>query len=57
MPRREPTIAQHRLNIKPDTKLVKQRQQKFIPKMQQAIEADAKKLKACKFICQEKHPN
>ena len=45
----------HRLNIKPDTKPVKQQQRRFRPKIMEAIEAEVYKLIACGFIREEQH--
>lgn len=53
----DPKLAQHNLNIKPDSKPMKQLQQKFKQEMQEAIEAEIKKLKACRFIRLEQHPD
>lgn len=56
MPILYPKVA-HRLNITLDAKLVKQQIQNFKPKIQEAIEANVKKLKARGFIHKEQHPN
>lgn len=49
----DPEIAQHRLNIRDDTKPVIQQHRKFRPEMQQAIEAEVKKLNTWGFIHKE----
>ena len=53
MPRLDPQVAMHRLNIKPDTKPVKQQQRRFRPNIMKAIEAEVHKLIACGFIREE----
>jgi len=40
----------HHLNIKPDARLVKQQQRRFLPYVMEAIEAEVKKLIECGFI-------
>jgi len=45
----------HRLNIRPDVKLVKQQQQRFRPDILEAIEAEVHKLIECDFIREEQH--
>ena len=47
----------HRLNIKPDVKLVKQQQRRFRPNIMEAIEVKVRKLIACGFIREEQHPD
>ena len=47
MPGLDPQVAMHRLNIKPDTKPVKQQQRQFRPNIMEAIEAEVHKLIAC----------
>jgi len=57
MPGLDPQVAMHRLNIKPDVKSVKQQQRRFRPNIMEAIEAEAHKLVACRFIWEEQHPD
>ena len=57
MPGLDPQVAMHRLNIKPDTKPVKQQQRRFCPNVMEAIEAEVHKLIACGFIWEEQHPD
>jgi len=47
----------HRLNIKPDAKLVKQQQRQFRPDIMEAIETEVHKLTECSFIREEQHPD
>ena len=56
IPSLDPQIAMHRLNIKPDAKPVKQKQQLFRPDIMEAIEAEVHKLIECGFIHEEQHP-
>ena len=44
MPRLDPQVAMHRLNINPDTKPFKQQQRRFHPKIIEAIQSEVKKL-------------
>jgi len=53
IPRFDPQVAMHRLNIKPDAKPVKQQQRRFRPSIMEAIEAEVRKLIACGFIREE----
>jgi len=55
MPELDPQVAMHHLNIKPDTKPVKQQQRRFRPNIMEAIEAEVHKLIACGFIRVEHH--
>ena len=57
MPGLDPQVAMHRLNIKPDTKPVKQQQRRFRPDIMEAIEAEVHKLITCDFIWEEQHPD
>ena len=59
MPRLDPQVAMHRLNIKPDAKPVNQQQHRFCPNIMEAIEVKVKvhKLIACGFIREEQHPD
>ena len=57
MPGLDPQVSMHRLNIKPDVKLVKQQQRRFHPDIMRAIEAEVHKLIACGFIREEQHPD
>jgi len=57
MPGLDPQVAVHRLNNKPDTKPVKQQQQRFRPNIMEAIEDEVHKLIACSFIREEQHPD
>jgi len=57
MPGLDPQIAMHWLNIKPDAKPVKQKQQLFRPDIMEAIEAEVHKLIECGFIHEEQHPD
>jgi len=57
MPGLDPQVAMHRLNIRPDTKLVKQQQRQFHLNIMEAIEAEVHKLIACGFIREEQHPD
>jgi len=53
MPGLDPQVAMHRLNIKPDAKLIKQQQQRFWPDIIEAIKAEVQKLIKCGFIREE----
>ena len=55
MPKLDPQITMHHLNIKPDVKPVKQQQRRFRPDIMGAIEAEVHKLIACGFIREEQH--
>jgi len=55
MPRLDPQVAMHHLNIKPDVKPVKQQQRRFRPNIMGAIEVEVHKLIACGFIREEQH--
>jgi len=57
MPRLDPQVAMHRLNIKPDAKPVKQQQRRFRLNIMEAIEVEVHKLIACGFIRDEQHPD
>ena len=56
MPGLDPQVAMHRLNIKPDAKLVKQQQRLFRPDIMEAIKTEVHKLIKCGFIQEEQHP-
>ena len=47
----------HHLNIKPNTKSVKQQQRRFRLNIMEAIEAEVHKLTTCGFIREEQYPN
>jgi len=55
MPELDPQVAMHHLNIKPDTKPVKQQQHQICPNIMEAIEAELHKLIVCGFIREEQH--
>jgi len=57
MPRLDPQVAMHRLNIKHNAKPIKQQQRRFRLNIMEAIEAEAHKLIACDFIREEQHPD
>jgi len=57
MPELDPQVAMHHLNINLDTKLVKQQQQRFHPKVMEAIQSEVKKLIDSGFIREEQHPD
>jgi len=57
IPRLDPQVAMHHLNIKPDTKSVKQQQRRFRPNIIEAIEAEVHKHIAWGFIREEQHPD
>lgn len=50
MPRIDPDIVVHKLNIDPTYRLVKQKKQSFAPKHQKAILKEANKLAKIGFI-------
>jgi len=55
MPGLDPQVAMHRLNIKPDAKLVKQQQRWFWHDIMEAIKAEVHKLIEYGFIREEHH--
>ena len=57
MPRLDPQIAMHRLNINPDVKPVKQQQRQFRPEIMEVIESEVKKLIDSGFIREDQHPD
>lgn len=57
MPGLDPEVAMHRLNIREDTKPVKQPQRKFHPAIMEKIEKEVQKLKDVGFIREEQHPD
>ena len=57
MPSLDPPVGMHRLNIKPDAKLVKQHQRRFRVDILQMIETKVHKLIECGFILEEQHPD
>ena len=57
MPRLDPQVTMHRLNIKPNIKPVKQQQRRCHPDIMGAIEAEVHKLIACDFIREKQHPD
>ena len=57
MPGLDLRVAMHRLNINPDTKLVKQYQRWLRPEIMKAIQSDVKKLIESDFIREEQYPD
>ena len=57
MPGLDPQLSMHRLNIKPDAKLIKQLQQRFRSDIIETIKTEVHKLIECSFIREEQHPN
>jgi len=57
MPRLDPRVAMHRLNINVDVKPVKQQQRRFRPEVMEAIQSEVRKLIDSGFIREEQHPD
>ena len=57
MPRLDPRVAMHRLNINTDIKPVKQQQRRFRPEVIEVIQSEVRKLIDSGFIREEQHPN
>lgn len=50
MPRLDPSVTIHKLNLDPNTKRIMQKKRIFIAKRQKAITKEVKKFKAVGFI-------
>ena len=57
MPRLDPQVAMHCLNINLETKPVKQQQRRFCSKIMEVIQSEVKKLIDSSFIREEQHPD
>ncbi|XP_059664260.1 uncharacterized protein LOC132310035 [Cornus florida] len=57
MPGIDPTIMEHRLNVNPDFKPVRQKRSTFIPERNQAISEEVKKLLKVDFIHEVYYPD
>ncbi|XP_022851115.1 uncharacterized protein LOC111372919, partial [Olea europaea var. sylvestris] len=57
MPRIDPKIAVHRLNISPGTKPVKQRKRQFAPECREVIREEINKLVSAQFIREVQYPD
>jgi len=55
MPRLDPQVAMHRLNINPDAKPDKQQQRRFYPEIMEATESEVKNLIGSDFVREEQH--
>nr|XP_009387002.1 PREDICTED: uncharacterized protein LOC103974012 [Musa acuminata subsp. malaccensis] len=56
MPRIAPEVAQHRLNINPEARPVKQRLRRFAPNQQKVIRDEVDRLIKARFIAEVKYP-
>ncbi|XP_059654681.1 uncharacterized protein LOC132301448 [Cornus florida] len=57
MPGIDPTIMEHRLNVNPDFKRVRQKRRTFVPERNQAISEEVKKLLKVDFIHEVYYPD
>lgn len=56
MPRISPNVAEHKLNINPTFKLVKQKPRQFGEDKLKGMRAEIEKLLESKFICEVEYP-